>query len=214
MAVNCTKIEKCSVSGCEKSHHFLLHSVENGRKLWETKDSRENGTKREFRPNKQTSKIESTDKNTTTDEDATSVCDGNYATYVQGDVGRESDTVRNHVTKIALRTVPVFVSGNNGKTIKVNALLDDGSTTSYIDEKLASELNLEGEVVSRETELLGGHRIKLASMKTVISLNSVDGTVTRQLECWTQRNVVGKLDVIEWKEHQEKWSHLKNMPFA
>lgn len=42
---------------------------------------------------------------------------------------------------VSLRTVPVWVSAN-GKKIKVNALLDDASSLSYVNEELAGVLGL------------------------------------------------------------------------
>ena len=42
---------------------------------------------------------------------------------------------------IALRSVPVIISAN-GKKLQINALLDDGSTKTYINEDIASELGI------------------------------------------------------------------------
>ena len=44
---------------------------------------------------------------------------------------------------IALRTVPVMVK-SGGKSIKVNALLDDASSKTYINSDVAAELGLQG----------------------------------------------------------------------
>ena len=42
---------------------------------------------------------------------------------------------------MSLRTVPIWLSAN-GKKIKVNALLDDASSVSYVNEELAGALSL------------------------------------------------------------------------
>ena len=42
---------------------------------------------------------------------------------------------------MSLRTVPIWLSAN-GKKIKVNALLDDASSVSYVNEELAGALGL------------------------------------------------------------------------
>jgi len=47
----------------------------------------------------------------------------------------------NSINNIALRTVPVILKVQ-GKELKINALLDDGSTKSYLNEDVASELGL------------------------------------------------------------------------
>ena len=46
---------------------------------------------------------------------------------------------------IALRTIPVYLK-NGGRKIKVNALLDDVSTKSYINSDIATELALQGQL--------------------------------------------------------------------
>ena len=44
---------------------------------------------------------------------------------------------------LLLRTVPVILKNGN-KSVHINALLDDGSTISYINEDVAECLGLEG----------------------------------------------------------------------
>lgn len=46
---------------------------------------------------------------------------------------------------VALRTVPVILRNGN-RSVKINALLDDGSTKTYLNENVAAELGLQGEM--------------------------------------------------------------------
>ena len=59
----------------------------------------------------------------------------------------EGDQVQNHPhTKpdfFVLRTVPVIVKNGN-RSMKLNALLDDASTKTYINADIAAELGLSG----------------------------------------------------------------------
>lgn len=53
----------------------------------------------------------------------------------------------NQNLKIMLRIVPVLLGGFNGRVVETFVLLDEASTVSLIEEKLADELGLEGETV-------------------------------------------------------------------
>ena len=46
---------------------------------------------------------------------------------------------------ISLRTVPIIVE-NGSKSLIINALLDDGSTQTYLNEDIAAKLDLNGEI--------------------------------------------------------------------
>ena len=52
-------------------------------------------------------------------------------------------TITTNPGTIALRTIPVYLRNGNRK-IKVNALLDDASTKTYINSDVAAELGLQG----------------------------------------------------------------------
>ena len=55
-----------------------------------------------------------------------------------------------------MRTVPVRVS-NGKRSVVVNALLDDASTKSYINSKVAAELGLTGDAQIMNVNVLNGH---------------------------------------------------------
>ena len=54
---------------------------------------------------------------------------------------------------LPLRTIPVIVKSGH-KSLRINALLGDGSTRSYINEDVADCLGLEGKPVSLNVRLL------------------------------------------------------------
>jgi hypothetical protein len=56
---------------------------------------------------------------------------------------------------IAMHTIPVILAGRRGEVL-VNALLDEGSTDSYLSESVAAQLGLDGPQVSRMVSVLGG----------------------------------------------------------
>ena len=69
-----------------------------------------------------------------------------------------SHTAVKEGTKIALRTIPVVIR-NGSRTVKVNALLDDGSTRTYINSDVANEINLlKGKTDEISVGTMGGAR--------------------------------------------------------
>ena len=54
-------------------------------------------------------------------------------------------TVSNNDSQVALRTIPVILSNGKNKLV-VNALLDDGSTKSYVNSDVAFQLGTDGTV--------------------------------------------------------------------
>ena len=56
---------------------------------------------------------------------------------------------------VALRTVPVYLTNENRK-LKVNALLDDASTKTYINADVATELGLQGHPQRVTVSVLNG----------------------------------------------------------
>ena len=56
---------------------------------------------------------------------------------------------------IALRTVPVYLKSGNRK-LKVNALLDDTSTKTYVNADVAAELGLQGHPQRVNVSVLNG----------------------------------------------------------
>ena len=61
---------------------------------------------------------------------------------------------------IALRTVPVIVR-NNSKTLRVNALLDDASTKSFINSDVAAQLELKGPSIQLTVNVLNDCKTNL-----------------------------------------------------
>ena len=68
---------------------------------------------------------------------------------------QQTTVTANNVTTtdfIALRTVPIILKNGN-RLIKVNALLDDASTKTYINADVAAELGLQGKT-EKEPQLM------------------------------------------------------------
>jgi hypothetical protein len=68
---------------------------------------------------------------------------------------RNTVTEPNDKKLISMRTVPVIVKKGN-RRIKVNALLEDCSTTTYINANVAVELGLQGKIDTTTVQVLMG----------------------------------------------------------
>ena len=127
----------CGKNGCQESHHRLLHQ----------RDSRveplEKGTMDQTEPKRVDSdRTEHSSGGYTLSEDVTdSVTEGKEPPNAQQITMMTQNSSKSDF--IALRTVPVILK-NGGRSLKVNALLDEASTKTYLNTDVAVELGLHG----------------------------------------------------------------------
>lgn len=76
---------------------------------------------------------------------------------------------------LALRTVPVYLA-SGGRQAKVNALLDEGSSRSYLNSDVAAELGLEGKPNELTVKVLNDNQKKLNPSIVEFTINSLDGS--------------------------------------
>ena len=76
---------------------------------------------------------------------------------------------------IALRTIPVH-SKNGTRKIKVNALLDDASTKTYINSDVAAKLGLQGQLQRVNVSVLNGRIETFETSPVECTIESLDGT--------------------------------------
>ncbi|XP_046568630.1 uncharacterized protein LOC124277021 [Haliotis rubra] len=112
----------------------------------------------------------------------------------------------------ALRTVPVVIT-NGHRRITVNALLDDASTQTYINEDIAAELGLQGHYQKVSVNVLNGRKESFESMTVNFGLESIDGSVDVSMSALTTTKVTGKMQVVDWEKHGHKWKHLNHIKF-
>ena len=112
---NCKRNEPCNINGCRAIHHPSIHGY--GRIWKETAIGNE-------MPPRNASREESLMETSTAESEA-------------------SSWLSNALPTVALNVVPVFVEANN-KSVRTYALLDTGSTGTFIQQSIASILNLDG----------------------------------------------------------------------
>ena len=113
----------------------------------------------------------------------------------------------------SLRTVPVKVR-NGPATMTIHALLDDCSDTSYVNEEITNELDINGEREDVTVNTLNGHKTELNDTAEVnFTIESVDGKVSMPMSAYITNNVAGDLKVTDWNKAKKKYDHLKDIKF-
>jgi hypothetical protein len=101
---------------------------------------------------------------------------------------------------ISLRTVPVILRKGNTE-VETIAMLDDGSSTSYLLEDVTHELQLEMDESITKTSLVFGNKQETYSTCKVSDffIEDLGGENRIKLKClWTHPVLVGNAPVIEW----------------
>ena len=81
--------------------------------------------------------------------------------------------------------MPVIIR-NGTKEIVINALLDDGSTKSYLNSDIAAALGLEGNFQRVTVDVLNGHTEVLETMPVDLILESVDRKLCKPMNAFTE----------------------------
>ena len=113
----------------------------------------------------------------------------------------------------SLRTIPVWVKAQ-GKKIKVNAILDDASNESFLNEEVAGALGLKQSYQTVKVHVLNNSVETFQTMPLRITIESVNGQLTKEIEVKTcPRSVTGSYQVENWRERKVRWPHLVQCNF-
>ena len=188
----------CDIHGCQETHSKLLHDMRNRT------------------PENQTS--DNTRKLQTYNQPA--VNSGNYqqlsSSATEGEhMKRNSATMcsKSEVKgAMALQTIPVILK-NGCQKLKVNALLDDASTQTYVNADVAAELGLTGTFETIKVNVLNGKCKSFQTMPVELGLESLNGDVDIRIADHTVKRVTGNMKVIQWSQHAHNWPYLKHIEF-
>jgi len=100
-----------------------------------------------------------------------------------------------------------------GRQVKVNALLDEGNSRSYLNSDVASELGLEGGPHELTVKVLNDNKEKLNSSIEEFAINSLDGRVHKQASTYTTERVTDNMQVLNWNLYKTRWKHLEPIKF-
>ena len=108
--------------------------------------------------------------------------------------------------------VPALIS-NEKKGLRVNVMLEPCSTSSYISEEAAEELELYGQELNLTIAGTGGVEVKTRSRRVELTVTNLDGTFSSLLQAHVLDNIAGDTPAIRWSELKHMWPHLRQVPF-
>ena len=128
----------------------------------------------------------------------------------------QQESVNSHTaqrTRVALRVVPVSLSVSNGHSVKTHALLDEGSTVSIVEEKLARELGATGPVDPLHLSWTGNHSQHHAnSCRVNLCISPRDGGEQFDLQnVRTVANLSLPKQFVNQQKLARQWSHLTHI---
>ncbi|XP_078360400.1 uncharacterized protein LOC144644752 [Oculina patagonica] len=189
----CSRSRVCGLNGCRSHHHRMLH--EDPKKAENTEMANVAGSR---------------------EVDSSSMLQGGATAQGESEERTHTATTGTGAMPssgfVALRTVPVYVT-NHHRRIKVNALLDDGSSRTYLNSDIAAELGLEGRPHELTVNVLNDNQEKLSTSVVEFMISSCDGKVSKLASAYTAERVTGSMQVVDWSKHKHKWKHLKDIKF-
>lgn len=197
---SCRSKRLCQINGCRSNHHRLLHNVRNRSENTDQKESKPQEEQLSGRVEKLCPTMNPTEGERSQPK-----------TYVTPGLSSAKNST-SPCEYLTLRTVPVLLR-NGERSLRINALLDDASTRSYLNEDVADYLNLQGEEVSLSVHVLNNTRTSIKSSIVSCELESCDGQIKEQVTVHTTNRVTGNLHAIDWSQEKHKWSHLKDINF-
>ena len=123
---------------------------------------------------------------------------------------------RTHTTRqadyVSLMVLPAVIS-NGTKTLKVNVMLDNCSTGSYVSDAAAEELMLQGKSQQLTISGTGGTEVKKHSRQVEVMVTSLDKKFSANLQANVLDNISGDTPAFEWSKLKKEWPHLQSIPF-
>ena len=92
-------------------------------------------------------------------------------------------------------------------------MLDPCSTSSYISEEAAEQLELHGQGLNLTIAGTGGVEVKTRSRRVELTVTNLDGTFLSLLQAHVLDNIAGGTPAIRCSELKDKWPHLRQVPF-
>ncbi|XP_065190931.1 uncharacterized protein LOC135821860 [Sycon ciliatum] len=210
---NCTRSRTCGIDGCTETHNRLLHSSNSdtsmdpaARKPAGAQSSNNQGI---AKPRAAPSQP---DRSGQMSGPPSSVMNTEGESVSEAGAHARTHHGQQVEPQTALRTVPVTLVNGNRK-IAVNALLDDGSTVSYMNSSIAAELGLAGEQKSITVSVLNGAATTFNTASVNCQISSSDGRARYDFTAWTTNNVTASLKAINWNNQRDRWQHLREVPF-
>ena len=127
---------------------------------------------------------------------------------------KSSNTAHGVVSdNVSFMTVPVQVTSGD-KRVQVTAILDSGSSCTYVSQEVANALNLEGPLTTLETSVLGGSKIVTESKEVQVQISRQDNDSRATVSAFVIPQVTRSIETIDWNATKYQWPHLNDIEFA
>jgi len=115
---------------------------------------------------------------------------------------------------ISLQTLVCEIKTESGNK-QVVVLLDSGSNSSLIDQRLASKLKaevVEGPIVRKVNYL--DRQVEVKSDLVSFKLINPNNNFSRTVLTWTVENLAKRSNVVDWSRARKKFEHLRDVNFT
>ena len=204
---SCPRSRTCGLDGCEDMHHRLPHKQSSGEQR--TADTTEVKHTAIGKSNYSRSGARAgarAEQDNLTNDRSSFLSEGNDQSQDTTMVAQSN--IRQDF--IGLRTVPVILI-NGARSLRVNALLDDASTKTYVNADVAAELGLQGRTERIKVNVLNGQVLTFESKPIDVQLQGVKGDVSMKINAYTVNKVTGNMPVVDWNQYKNQWRHLKDI---
>ena len=92
-------------------------------------------------------------------------------------------------------------------------MLNPCSTSSYVSEDAAEQLELDGQELNLTIAGTGEAEVKTPSRRVELTVTNLDGKFSSPLQAHVLDNIAGDNPAIRWSELKDKWPHLRQVPF-
>ena len=102
---------------------------------------------------------------------------------------------------------------NGDRSLKVNGLLDDASTNTYINSDVAAQFGLQSKMESVTVNVLNGQVKTFKTRPVNVELESLTDNVKLGITAYTATRVTGTMAAFDWTEFTQRCSHLRHISF-
>ena len=106
--------------------------------------------------------------------------------------------------------IPVILEEENGIRIRANAFLDGGSGSSYLKEEITDILGLDAERKPPRVAVFGEMSIVTDSKTVTVCLQSMDGSVKKNVFLWTSLKIC-EMTAVDWSPNARKLDHHRDL---
>lgn len=201
----CPNARRCGINGCSSNQHSRYLHEHNQRQP----ENDPNQRQPENDPDQHKRK-ERLDNDNYIPPETSAKTDG------AGDQDNTTTKTNSHATSqaecVSLMVLPAIIT-NGDKRLKVNVMLDNCSTGSYVSEAAAEELLLQGKSQHLIISGTGGSQVKRHSRQVELNVSSLDNKFSANLQASVLDNISGDTPAFEWSKLKTKWPHLESIPF-